>query len=52
MQIKITIDNLVLVNYDLKCSGTKCLKNKPCDVIKMREIRGEMGKKTPNKRDG
>ena len=28
---------------------TKCLKNKPCDVIKIREIRGEVGKKTSKK---
>ena len=26
-------------------SWTKCLKNQPCDVIKMREMRGEVGKK-------
>ena len=30
-------------------SGTKCLKNQPYDVIKMREMRGEGGKKTPKK---
>ena len=29
---------------------TKCLKNQPCDVIKMREKRGEVGKKTPKNR--
>ena len=27
----------------------KCLKNKPCDVVKLREMRGEEGKKTPKK---
>ena len=31
---------------------TKCLKNQPCDVIQMREMRGEVGKKTHKKRDG
>ena len=31
------------------CSGTKCLKNQPCDVLKIREMRGEVGKKTPKK---
>ena len=30
-------------------SWTKCLKNQPCDVIKMREMIGELGKKTPKK---
>ena len=30
-------------------SGTKCLKNQQCDVIKKREIRGEVGKKTSKK---
>ena len=25
------------------CSGTKCLKNQPCDVIKIRQMRGEVG---------
>ena len=30
-------------------SGTKCLKNQPWDVIKMRDMRGEVGKKTPVK---
>ena len=28
-------------------SETKCLKNQPCNVIKMGEMRGEVGKKTP-----
>ena len=28
---------------------TKCLKIQPCDVIQMREMRGEEGKKTPKK---
>ena len=31
------------------CSGTKCLKNQPCDVIKIREMRGKVGMKTPKK---
>ena len=30
---------------------TKCLKNQLCDVIKMRDMRGEVGKKTLKKRD-
>ena len=30
-------------------SGTKCLKNQQCDVIKMREMRWEVGKKTLKK---
>ncbi len=29
---------------------TKSIKNQPCDVMKMREMRGEVGKKT-SKRD-
>ncbi len=28
------------------CSETKCLKNQLCDVIKMKEMRGEVVKKT------
>ena len=45
----------LLANYSLgnvsmqECSGTKCLKNQPCEVIKMSEMRGEVGKKTPKK---
>ena len=31
------------------CNWTKYLKNQPCDVINMREMRGEVGKKDPNK---
>ncbi len=34
------------------CNFTNCLKNQPCGVIKMREMRGEVEKKTPEKRDG
>ena len=30
-------------------SWIKCLKNQPCDVIKIREMKGEVGKKTPKK---
>ena len=30
-------------NY--KCNFTKCLKNQTCDVIKIRKMRGEVGKK-------
>ena len=26
-----------------------CVKNDPCDAMKMREMRGEVGKKTPKK---
>ena len=32
------------------CSVTKCLKNQPCDVIKMKKMRGEEGKKPLKKR--
>ena len=32
---------------DERSSGTKCLKNHPCDVIKIREMRGKVRKKTP-----
>ena len=36
------------VTLELKMRNfTKCLKNQPCDVIKIREIRGEVGKKIP-----
>ncbi len=35
--------------YPSICSWTTCLKNQPCDVIKMREVRREVGKKTPKK---
>ena len=28
-------------------TGTKYHKNQPCDVTKIRELRGEVGKKTP-----
>ena len=31
-------------------SWTKCLKNQPCDVIKIREMRGEVRKKPKKKR--
>ena len=34
--------------YSLSPSWTKCLKNQPYDVIKIREKR-EVGKKTPKK---
>ena len=30
--------------------GEKYLKNQPCDVIKRREMKGEMEKKTPKKK--
>ena len=30
--------------------GQSVIKNQPCDVIKMREMRGELGKKIPKKR--
>ena len=33
----------------VRCIGTKCLKNQPYNVIKMGEMRGEVGKKTPKK---
>ena len=36
-------------NADKKRSGTKCLRNQPYDVIKMREMKGEVRKKTPKK---
>ena len=32
-----------------RCNFTKCLKNQPCDVIRMREMRGYVGKKTPKR---
>ena len=35
--------------YKTNGNCTKCLKNQPCEVIKMREMRGEVGKKTPKK---
>ena len=28
---------------------TRCLNNQACDVIKMRKMRGEVGKKNPKK---
>ena len=31
------------------CKWSKSLINQTCDVIKMREMRGEIGKKTPKK---
>ena len=31
------------------CEWRKSLKNQTCDVIKMRETRGEVGNKTPYK---
>ena len=33
----------------LDCNWTKCLKNQLCDVIKMSEMLGKMGKKTSKK---
>ena len=27
------------------CSWTKCLKNQPCDVIKIKDMRGKVGEK-------
>ena len=35
--------------FPLKRSGTNCLKNKPCDVKKMRKMRGKVEKETPKK---
>ena len=35
--------------HDKISNWTKCLKNQTCDVIKMREMRGEVEKKTPKK---
>ena len=32
-----------------KVVGKSVSKNQPCDVIKMREVRGEVGKRTPKK---
>ena len=38
------------LHFNFYCSrGTKGLKNQPCDVIKMREMIGEVVKKTPKK---
>ena len=47
-------DNIDKRIYKLKLferlgNWTKCLKNQPCDVIKLKEMRGEVGKKTPKK---
>ena len=36
-------------NNGLLSRGGKSLKNQPRDVIKMIEMRGEVGKKTPKK---
>ena len=44
------LGNISCGKYLVKfCNGTKCLKNQSCDVIKMREIRGEVGKKNSKK---
>ena len=32
-----------------QANWTKCLKNQSCDVIKKREVKGEVGKKTQKK---
>ena len=40
--------SLIVQNQLLCCIWTKYLKNQPCDVIKMREMWGEVGK-TPKK---
>ena len=54
-EIIIIVKIIFLLNTDYKDytsgrSRTKGLKNQPCDVIKMKEIRGEMVKKIPKKR--
>ena len=36
------------IKFD-EVGGTKCSKNQPCNVIEMREMRGEVGKKTHKK---
>ena len=46
---KIKKKKLNEIVYHISCSRTKCLKNKPCVVIKMRKMRGDVGKKTPKK---
>ena len=42
---------LILDKYKIKFKdmifAAMCRKNQPCDVIKMREMRGEVGKKLP-----
>ena len=38
-----------LYNTSQVCNWTNCIKNQPCDVIEMREMRGEVGKKTHKK---
>ena len=43
------LKNFDSLNNSLTCNWTKCLKNQPHDVIKMWEMRGEVGKKTPKK---
>ena len=37
------------IKIDFENFSMECLKNQPCDVIKMNEMRGEVGKKTPKK---
>ena len=41
----------IIIEYFKRKSSkwTKCLKNQPCNVIKMREMRGEVGKKNLKK---
>ena len=39
----------IMLNKRQKNNFTKCLKYQPCDVIKMREMRGGMTKETLKK---
>ena len=39
----------ILKNKEYLGNFTKCLKNQQYDVIKMREMRGEVEKETPKK---
>ena len=52
IQFKIIVKLVLLkLTFNLKGSGTKCLKYQPFDVIKMREIREEKWeRKSPKKR--
>ena len=48
---RINVDNTFLETpyKAIKSSWTMCLKNQPCDFIKMKEVRGDVGEKTHKK---
>ena len=53
VEIVMAIERKILLNENTqraKCNFTKCFKNQPCDVIKMREMRRIMVKK-PSKKE-